>query len=224
MRLLLVEDEPEMAAGIIAVLSKHGVVVDHMSTIDDAREALKSSVHEVVLLDRQLPDGDGVTLLSEMRKSGDTTPVIMLTAHDTSKDRVEGLDEGADDYIGKPFVAAELLARIRAAGRRAANYAADLVSEGNLSMDTGTLQVFVVDTMLDMPRREALALQILLRRSGRTVMRSTLEEAVYGFDDEIQSNALDSHISRLRKRLSDAGADPTILTVRGVGYILKGAE
>ena len=224
MRLLLVEDEPEMAAAISAVLSKHGYVVDHVPTIEQGREALKERVHEAVLLDRQLPDGDGMSLLSDMRRGGDTTPVIMLTAHDTSRDRVEGLDEGADDYIGKPFVAEELLARIRAAGRRASNYAANVVSEGNLSLDISTLQVLVGGTTVDLPRREALALQIFIRRAGRTVMRSSLEEAVYGFDDEIQSNALDSHISRLRKRLADAGADATIHTIRGVGYILKGAE
>lgn len=224
MRLLLVEDEPEMASAIIGVLTKHGNIVDHVPSIEQAREALKAGVHETMLLDRQLPDGDGMTLLSEMRRNGNTTPVILLTAHDTSKDRVQGLDEGADDYIGKPFVADELLARIRAAGRRASNYAASVVSEGNLSMDTTTLQVTVADKTLELPRREALALQILLRRAGRTVMRSTLEESVYGFDDEIQSNALDSHISRLRKRLADSGAAATIHTVRGVGYILKGAE
>ena len=224
MRLLLVEDEPEMAAAIITVLSKHGNIVDHVPTIEQGREALKEGVHEAVLLDRQLPDGDGMSLLSDMRRTGDTTPVIMLTAHDTSKDRVKGLDEGADDYIGKPFVAEELLARIRAAARRASSYASNIVSEGNLSMDISTLQVLVGGTNLDLPRREALALQILIRRSGRTVMRPSLEEAVYGFDDEIQSNALDSHISRLRKRLADAGAEAMIHTIRGVGYMLKGAE
>jgi two-component system OmpR family response regulator len=224
MRLLLVEDEPEMAAAIITVLSKHGNIVDHVPTVEQGREALKEGVHEAVLLDRQLPDGDGMSLLSDMRRTGNTTPVIMLTAHDTSKDRVKGLDEGADDYIGKPFVAEELLARIRAAARRASNYASNIVSEGNLSMDISTLQVLVGGTNLDLPRREALALQILIRRSGRTVMRPSLEEAVYGFDDEIQSNALDSHISRLRKRLADAGAEAMIHTIRGVGYMLKGAE
>ena len=224
MRLLLVEDELEMADAIIGVLSKHGHIVDHVPTIEQGREALSSGVHEAVLLDRQLPDGDGTTLLSDMRRAGDKTPVIILTAHDSSRDRVEGLDQGADDYIGKPFVAEELLARIRAAGRRASNYAASVVSEGNLSMDTITLQVQVGNNTLDLPRREALALQILMRRAGRTVMRPSLEEAVYGFDDEIQSNALDSHISRLRKRLADSGAEATIHTVRGVGYILKGVE
>ena len=224
MRLLLVEDEPEMAVAIIGILARHGNIVDHVPTIEQGREALKAGVHAVVLLDRQLPDGNGMTLLTEMRRRGDTTPVIMLTAHDTSKDRIEGLDEGADDYIGKPFVADELLARIRAAGRRAATYSETVASVGNLSMDTTTLQLFVGGGMVELPRREALALQILIRRAGRTVMRSTLEEAVYGFDDEIQSNALDSHISRLRKRLADAGAEATIYTVRGVGYILKAAE
>jgi len=224
MRVLLVEDEVEMAAGITRILAKHGIIVDHLETIEQGRDALKLGVHQVVILDRQLRDGDGVTLVSWMRQNGDTTPVIMLTAHDTSKDRVEGLDKGADDYIGKPFVADELLARIRAAGRRTSNYSGNIVSEGNLSMDTTTLQVLVGETTLELPRREALALEILLRRAGRTVMRPALEEAVYGFDDEIQSNALDSHVSRLRKRLADAGAEATVHTVRGVGYILKGAE
>jgi two-component system, OmpR family, response regulator len=221
MRLLLVEDEPEMADAIIRVLSRHGNIVDHVPTIEQGREAIKSGVHNAILLDRKLPDGDGMALLAEIRQAGNTIPIILLTAHDTSKDRVEGLDRGADDYVGKPFVAEELMARIRAAGRRASNYSANLLSEANLSLDTNTLDTFVNGKALALPRREVLALQILLRRAGRTVMRTVLEEAVYGYDDEIQSNALDSHISRLRRRLADAGAGVAIHTVRGVGYILK---
>lgn len=221
MRLLLVEDELEMADAIIRVLSKHGNIVDHVLTIEQSREAIKSGLHEAVLLDRKLPDGDGMQLLAEMRQSGNTTPIILLTAHDASQDRVKGLDTGADDYVGKPFNAEELMARIRAVGRRAANYSANLLSEANLSLDTNTLDTFVNGRAMPLPRREVLALQILLRRRGRTVMRSALEDAVYGYNDEIQSNALDSHISRLRKRLADAGAHVNIYTVRGVGYILR---
>lgn len=223
MRLLLVEDEMEMAKALGTVLIQHHHVVDHMPNLELAREAIQSKVHDAVILDRQLPDGDGLTFLREMRDAGDTTPVIVLTAHDLPTDRIGGLNDGADDYLGKPFLADELMARLRAVVRRSDSYASQTLSEGNVTLDLDHQEATIGGEPLALPRREMVVLQVLMRRAGRTVLRRALEEAVYGYDDEIQSNALDSHVSRLRKKLSDAGATVTIHSMRGLGYLLKAA-
>jgi DNA-binding response OmpR family regulator len=221
MRLLLVEDEIEMATALSAVLTRSFHIVDHMTCIEDAREALRANVHDAVILDRQLPDGDGLVLLREIREAGDTTPVVVLTAHNAPIDRVDGLDGGADDYLGKPFLADELMARLRAVVRRADTYSSQSVVEGNVHFDLDHQELLIAGEPVALPRREMLVLQLLMRRAGRTVLRRALEDAVYGYEDEIQSNALDSHISRLRKRLYDANASIAIHTVRGVGYLLR---
>lgn len=222
MRLLLVEDEMEMAQALMAVLVQQNHVVDHMPSIEHAREALISNVHDAVILDRQLPDGDGLSLLREMRDAGNKTPVIVLTAHNAPDDRVGGLDDGADDYLGKPFLADELMARLRAMIRRSESYVSKVFTEGNVEIDLDHQELKVNGAVVSLTRREMLVLQILARRIGKTVLRATLEDAVYGYDDEIQSNALDSHVSRLRKKLADAGACLTIHTIRGIGYLMKG--
>ena len=221
MRLLLVEDEMEMASALMEALVQRGNIVDHVATIELAREALLWKVHEAVLLDRQLPDGEGLHLLAEIRERGIHIPVIILTAHNEPSDRVQGLDEGADDYIGKPFLADELMARLRAASRRSSTYASNLLSVGNVSIVLTSMQVEIDGNPLQLPRREVLVLKALLKRSGKAVLRRSLEEALYGYEDEIQSNALDSHVSKLRKKLVDAKASVTIESIRGLGYILK---
>ncbi|TCQ95408.1 response regulator transcription factor [Neorhizobium sp. JUb45] len=221
MRLLLIEDELEMARALSAVLAQHNYVVDHMPTIELALEAIKEKVHDVVVLDRQLPDGDGLTFLRAIRDAGDRTPVIVLTAHNMPADRISGLDDGADDYLGKPFLADELLARLRAVARRSGAYTSQVISEGNVSVDLDHHEVSIGGEVISLPRREVLVLELLMKRFGRTVLRRSLEEAVYGYDDEIQSNALDSHVSRLRKKLVDADANLAIHGIRGLGYLLR---
>jgi DNA-binding response OmpR family regulator len=221
MRVLLVEDEPEMASALSAALKKYDIVVDHAPTLRAARETIGASVHDAVLLDRQLPDGDGLALISGLRAQGSRVPVIVLTARGELTDRVAGLDTGADDYLAKPFAIEELLARLRAVLRRPNHLATDTVRVGNLSFDFSHREASVGENVLDLPRRELLVLETLLRRMGRTVLRTALEEAVYSFDDEVQSNALDTHVSRLRRKLADSGAGVEIHGIRGVGYLLR---
>lgn len=221
MRLLLVEDEIEMARALLVILVQHRYVVDHIQTIEDAREAIRSNVHDAVILDRHLPDGDGLTFLREMRDAGNTTPVIVLTARNAATDRVLGLNDGADDYLGKPFLADELVARLRAIVRRSENYESRTIEEGHVCLDLENKEARIGDTIIALSRREMLVLEMFMRRAGRTVLRSALEEAVYGYDDEIQSNALDSHVSRLRKKLADSGAAVEIHSIRGLGYLFK---
>jgi DNA-binding response OmpR family regulator len=223
MRILLVEDEPEMAAALRAALGQNGMVVDHASSLAEGEEAVAASVHSAVLLDRNLPDGDGLTLLASLRARKSTAPVIVLTARGELGERIRGLDVGADDYLAKPFAVEELLARLRAVLRRPHDLAPDILRLGGLEFDWHHRCATVEGRVLELPRRELLVLEVLLRRHGRTVQRSALEEAVYGFDDEIQSNALDMHVSRLRHKLAKAGAKLEIHGIRGIGYLLKRA-
>jgi DNA-binding response OmpR family regulator len=219
----LTEDEPQLVEALQAAFSRHHILVDAVGTLAGARAVLDDDVHDALLLDRNLPDGDGMTLLRQLRDAGRSLPVIVLTARGQVPDRIDGLDTGADDYIGKPFVFDELLARLRAVLLRPAALRNTVITVGKLSFDIGLDDFCVNGAALDLPRRERLVLGCLMKRAGRMVQRSVLMEAVFGFDDEIQSNSLDSHISRLRRKLGDAEARVTINVVRGVGYLLREA-
>ena len=221
MRILLVEDEREMADLVILALGRQDILVDRVTTLELAKEACRSGIHDAVLLDRKLPDGDGLDLIPLLRNERVRVPVIVLSALGSADQRIAGLDHGADDYLAKPFSVDELLARLRAVMRRPSLMGVSLVSVARLSFDLTERQAYIDDEPLDLTRRELLALEILVRRAGRTVSRSSLEEAVYGYDDEIASNSLDSHISRLRHKL--AAADVEIHGIRGLGYLLKAA-
>jgi DNA-binding response OmpR family regulator len=221
MRILLVEDEPEMAAALSTALKSHDMVIDHVATLAEAMEAIVADAHGAILLDRQLPDGDGLALIPKLRAKANGVPIIVLTAKGDLADRVTGLDSGADDYLAKPFATEELLARLRAVLRRPAGLQSHVVRAGRLAFDFSHREASISGCPFDLPRRELLVLEALLKRLGRTVLRSALEQAVYSFDDEIQSNALDAHISRLRRKLADANAGVEIHGIRGIGYLLK---
>lgn len=224
MRILLVEDEVEFAKAMRGALERDRFVADWVTSISLAREASRSQVHELVLLDRTLPDGDGLSLIPQLRVDNPGVPIIVLSARGELSDRVAGLDDGADDYLVKPFDLAEMLARIRAVQRRPNELAPDEIVVGDLVFDMAFGEARVHGTQLVLQRREVAVLTALIRRRGRVVLRESLEEAVYGFDDAIQSNTLDSHISRLRRKFSDAGAGVEIHTVRGVGYLLRAKD
>lgn len=221
MRILLVEDQPEMVSALRAALKRHDMVVDHAGTLEAAEDFLSIDTYDAILLDRQLPDGDGLSLLPKLRTKGNTTPVLMLTARGDIADKVQGLDMGADDYLAKPFAFEELLARMRALLRRPTSMQSQSIRAGHLVFDFGHREASVRGEALPLPRRELLVLEALVRRMGRMVVRSALMEAVFGLDDEIQSNALDAHVSRLRRKLADTDSGVTINGVRGVGYLLR---
>lgn len=221
MRVLLVEDEPELASALRAVLARHDMVVDHAVDLVEAEQIASACAHDVLVLDRQLPDGDGLTLIPKLRARGNRVPVLVLTVRSEIADRVAGLDHGADDYLAKPFAFEELLARLRALLRRPANMQSEVVRAGRLSFDLANREASVGGTVLELTRRETLVLEALLRRVGRMVPRSTLMEAVFALGDEVQPNALDTQVSRLRRKLVDAQGGVLINGVRGVGYLLR---
>ncbi|MEW6633483.1 MAG: response regulator transcription factor [Pseudomonadota bacterium] len=221
MRILLIEDEPEMASVLKTALERQDIVVDRSSTLADAEIMARLGTHDAIVLDRRLPDGEGLDLIPRLRAMNVDAPVIALTAMSGLDDRVNGLNAGADDYMVKPFATEELVARLRALHRRQFTLRAERIAVGRLVYDFRDREALVEDRVIDLPRRERLVLETLVRRSGRAVMRSTLEEAVYALDDEIGSNALDAHISRLRRKLEDVTAGIEIRAIRNIGYLLR---
>ena len=220
MRVLVVEDEPELSALLRGALEQGGFVTDAAASVADANEHLKSAEYDAAILDLGLPDGDGLALLRALRRAGNTLPVLILTARDAPEDRVRGLDTGADDYVVKPFHLAEILSRVRALLRRPNAALGVRLEAGNVVFDTPTRTVSVAGASLALPLRETMLLEMLLRRQGRVVAREALESGMYGFDTPTGPNAMEVAVHRLRRHLQDAGATVRVQTVRGVGYML----
>jgi len=221
MRLLLIEDNERFAELLKRGLTAAGFVVDVLATAAQATAALQASRFEIVVLDLGLPDADGLEVLGEMRRRRDATPVLILTARGSLKDRVTGLGEGADDYLVKPFALEELIARLRALLRRPGNLLGVPLELGNVTLDTVARQVFVSEEPIFFSPREIAVLEHLLRRSGRVVGKNLLENNLYGLSQEIGSNAVEVYIHRLRKRLTEVDASVQIHTLRGVGYLIS---
>ncbi len=221
MRLLLVEDDPDLSEALVANLARDGFAVDLAADAATAEEALATVAYDLMLLDLGLPDGDGLVLLRRLRRRRSSLPILVLTARDTVDDKVAGLEAGADDYLVKPFAHAELVARIRAVLRRPDRDLGATIEIGRLRLEPSSGHVEVDGRTLVLPRRERMLLEVLVRRAGRVVTRRVLEEALWDQDCEIGSNTLESHVSRLRRRLLEADAGVLIRTVRGVGYMLE---
>lgn len=221
MRILLVEDDVEMADALKVALLRHDMVLDVVGDLAMAREAIAMAAYDILLIDRQLPDGEGSALLADIRRSGEPTRSIVVSALGSTRDKISGLNDGADDYLPKPFEIGELIARMTAVLRRAPAPVASKLVAGNLSYDRTSRDVTVDGIRLVLARRELLILETLLRNRGRTVLRTSLEDSVYSFSDEIQSNSLEANMSRLRRKLADARASIVIRNVRGIGYFLQ---
>ncbi|MFA5950628.1 MAG: response regulator transcription factor [Hyphomicrobium sp.] len=218
MRILVIEDEPLLGEAVMTHLSRAGHAVDWVQRLDDGDAALDTVDYGLVLLDLHLPDGRGLDLLRRRRRAGDKRPVIIATARDQIRDRIDGLNAGADDYIVKPFDLDELLARVLAVQRRYTAKAGPALTIGNLGIDTATRQVWRDGREVSLTAREWALLDCLIQRPGATVSKAQVEEAIYAFGSEIESNAVEVYVSRLRKKL---GTD-AIETVRGLGYKLGG--
>jgi len=219
-RLLVIEDEPRIAEILKTGLQRAGFAVDVVRSCADAREALALTGYDAAILDLGLPDGDGMDVLAELRSARNGVPILVLTARDAIEDRVSGLDAGADDYLIKPFATVELVARTKALLRRPGGALGVTLQAGNVILDTIGRDVRVGGVPLQLPRRECAILEHLLRRQGRVVPKTVLEEKLYGIDDELESNAVPVHVHHLRRKLQEAEATAEIHTVRGVGCLL----
>lgn len=220
MRLLVVEDNLKLSSLLEKVLIEGGYAVDVVADATSAKEALRVVAYDLVILDLGLPDEDGGLLLQSLRRQGLGVAVLVATARADLHHRVRTLDDGADDYLVKPFSPAELVARVRALLRRPRHTLDTVLTAGNLALDTASLGVTVEGVTVDMMRREIMVLATLLRSQGRLVSRKVLEDAVYSFDTEVTPNAMEAAVSRVRRKLEQHDASVCVTTMRGLGYIL----
>lgn len=217
MRVLIVEDDPILADGLSVGLKIHGISAEVVGSCADGRHALAAGAFDVIVLDLMLPDGSGLDLLESLRAGGERRPVLLLTALDDTRDRIAGLDRGADDYLGKPFDLDELAARLRAIARRGEGRAASTIAAGGFVLDPAIHTVSRDGKTLDVTRREFAILRALAQRPGMIHSRAELEERLYGWQEDVESNAIEVHIHNLRQKLGRE----VIETVRGVGYRLR---
>lgn len=217
MRLLLVEDDELLGDALKTGLTQFGYVVDWLKDGESARAALRSESFELVILDLGLPKLSGLKLLQLIRQTGNRTPIIILTARESIQDRVQGLDMGADDYMVKPFDLNELSARVRALIRRSQGRADTVILYRNITIDPAAHTVMLDEQIINVPRREFALLQKLLENCGQALSRDQLMQSIYGWEEDVDSNALEVHIHNLRKKLNAN----FIRTIRGVGYMAE---
>ncbi|MBG7261638.1 response regulator [Pseudomonas aeruginosa] len=220
MHVLLTEDDDLIASGIVAGLNGQGLTVDRVASAADTQALLQVARFDVLVLDLGLPDEDGLRLLQRLRQQGVDLPVLVLTARDAVTDRVAGLQAGADDYLLKPFDLRELGARLHTLQRRSAGRCVNVIEHGRLSYDPSTRETWLDGRPVELSRREQALLQALLNNRGRILSGEQLKDSVYGFGDEVESNALNVHIHHLRRKLGNA----IVQTVRGLGYRLGPAR
>ncbi|ACS39064.1 response regulator [Methylorubrum extorquens] len=217
MRILVVEDDTILSDGLRAGLGLGGATVDCVATCADAETALATSAFSAIVLDLMLLDGSGLDVLRALRRRNDRTPVVLLTARDAVADRIAGLDGGADDYLGKPFDLDELSARIRAVVRRASGRAAAILEHGGIRLDPGSLAVTIDGLPVAVSRREVMVLAALMERPDVLRSKSELEERLYGWQEEVESNAVEVHVHNLRAKIGKHAIE----TVRGLGYRMR---
>ena len=222
MRILVVEDDELIARGIVSGLRAFGMTADRVESVAHAELARQTTHCDAMVLDLGLPDEDGMQLLVRMRQSGDELPVLLLTARDAVEDRIAGLQGGADDYLVKPFDLGELVARLHALSRRAAGRSVNLIEAGSLALDPASGQAWLDGIPVDLSRRETALLASLMQAAPACLHQAgeQLKDSLYGFEQEVGSNAINVHIHHLRRKL---GAD-VIQTVRGLGYRFGRAE
>jgi two-component system OmpR family response regulator len=216
LRILLIEDDAVLGEAVRDYVAGLGHAVDWMQTLDDGRAATGTVDYDLMLLDLRLPDGSGLTLLKDLRRAGAATPIIILTAHDQISDRIEGLNSGADDYLVKPFNLGELGARMLAVARRYAGASLPVLEAGPLTIQLADRRVVRDGAPVDLSSREWAVLARLATRPDAIVSKGEIEEALYAFGSEIESNTVEVYVSRLRKKL---GKD-CVETLRGIGYRL----
>lgn len=217
MRILLVEDDELLGDGLRTGLTQSGYTIDWLKDGLAADQALKTENFELIVLDLGLPKLDGITVLQNLRSRGTTTPVLILTARESVEDRIKGLDSGADDYLTKPFDLYELCARLRALQRRFSSRAEPLIVHENITLDPASHTVTQNDETVSVSRREFALLHKLLENAGRVISREHLMQSLYGWGEDVDSNALEVHIHNLRKKF---GQD-FIHTIRGIGYMIN---
>ncbi|WP_321804397.1 response regulator transcription factor [Burkholderia sp. BCC1993] len=223
-RIALIEDHHRLAEMVRMALSSAGIETDHFNTLSEARNGISIGDYAVLLIDRALPDGDGLAFLRSLRGTGCMTPCLMLTARDALHDRIDGLESGADDYVTKPFAMSELIARVRTLMRRPQALTDLVVQYGDVSIDPRERSMYRGKESVLLAPAELQIMQCLASAQGRTVRHAALEHAAWGLGEAVTPNALEVTLHRLRKKLRALGADTWICNVRGAGFALNAGE
>ena len=223
-RILLVEDHPRMAETIRGLLERNGIACDVVGRRDEAAAALADTHYDAMILDRMLPDGDGLEILSRLRTARESIPCMLLTARDALGDRIDGLDAGADDYVTKPFDTEEFLARTRALLRRSQPWMPTEVVFGDMRVSPQSSSIFVANACMTLSQAELQIVLVLARAGGRLVRRGVLETAAWGLSSAVTPKALDVAIHRLRGKLAALRSKVSIANSKGVGYALASSE
>jgi two-component system OmpR family response regulator len=218
LRILLVEDNKALSEGLVAILRGSGYAVDVVHDGASANAVIATETFDLVILDLNLPEMDGLDVLRSMRARQNKAAVLILTARGTQEEKIKGLDLGADDYMIKPFDISEFEARVRVLLRRQAGIRSSLVSYGNVSFDLNSRTFSAGGITVDIPARELGLLEILFMRAGKVVAKEAIIQSLTAFDDDLSANAIEQYVSRLRKRLAPHGL--TVRTARGIGYYL----
>jgi two-component system OmpR family response regulator len=221
MRLLIVEDDERAARYLTRGLMESGHVVDHVADGETGLALAREGIYDVLVIDRRLPELDGISLVRRLRQTDGDTPVLMLSAVASTSDRIEGIEAGCDDYLGKPYAFMEVLARVEALGRRADRArSAAVLRVADLELDTNARTAKRGGQPITLQHREFLLLQHLMRHAGQVVTRSMLLEAVWDYDFEPHGNIIDMHMHRLRRKIDHGFTEPLIHTVLGAGYMI----
>ena len=223
MRIMIAEDEEKLADALVQIFAKNKMTADAFGNGIDALDNALTGIYDVIVLDIMMPGMTGIEVLRKIRAEGMDTPVLMFTAKDEISDKVKGLDSGADDYLTKPFATEELLARVRALGRRssAAIVNSDVITCGDLSLDTAAYELSCGKNSLKLGLKEFSIMELLMKNSGRVLSKETLITKIWGYDSDAEYNNVEVYISFLRKKLDFIKSKAAIKTVRGVGYTLE---
>lgn len=223
MRIMIAEDEEKLADALVQIFAKNKITADAFGNGIDALDNALTGIYDVIVLDIMMPGMNGIEVLKKIRAEGMETPVLMFTAKDEISDKVKGLDSGADDYLTKPFATEELLARVRALGRRssAAIVNSDVITCGDISLDTAAYELSCGKNSLKLGLKEFSVMELLMKNSGRVLSKETLITKIWGYDSDAEYNNVEVYISFLRKKLDFIRSKAAIKTVRGVGYTLE---
>lgn len=223
MRIMIAEDEEKLADALVQIFAKNKMTADAFGNGIDALDNALTGIYDVIVLDIMMPGMNGIEVLRKIRAEGMDTPVLMFTAKDEISDKVKGLDSGADDYLTKPFATEELLARVRALGRRSSTAIvnSDVITCGDLSLDTAAYELSCGKNSLKLGLKEFSIMELLMKNSGRVLSKETLITKIWGYDSDAEYNNVEVYISFLRKKLDFIKSNAAIKTVRGVGYTLE---
>ncbi len=224
MKLLVIEDEVALADALSEILKRNKYAVDTVYDGEDGLDYALTGIYDCILLDIMLPKKDGITVLRELRAAHLSTPVLLLTAKSDTEDKIKGLDSGADDYLTKPFVSGELLARVRSLTRRRGEVITDEFTFGDISLNKSTFSLSREGQFLKLSLKEYQILELLIANPKQLIPKERFIEKIWGYESDVEYNNVEVYISFLRKKLATIGSSVTIKTARGIGYFLEGGD